>query len=90
MPDAPRTRSRYVETRATSSGNAATPSSTSSSSARPSTNSTVVCVVSADSVSDSEPAAGRFSAASRLPQYLTSAMFAHARAVADGMARRYR
>src|SRR6185437_13784324 len=47
---------------------------------------TWVRVCNASSVMDSEPAAGRFNAASRLPQYLTSAMLGWAVAVASPVA----
>src|SRR5690349_15098006 len=67
--------------RASTAGAACSPLIDSQSVARPCSKCTVVTVVSASSVSDRLPAAGRFSAASRLPQYLTSAMLAHARAV---------
>ena len=67
-------------TRAVAASSAAAPSSTKRSRAPPS-NVTVVRVPSSASVSERLPAAGRLSAASRFPQYFTSAMFVPATAV---------
>ena len=62
-------------------GSSGRPSSVNES-ASDSPSATVVVVRSLSSATESEPASGRTRASSRLPQYLTSAMFACAAAVA--------
>ena len=74
-----RSTSRKAEMRGVRSG-AGVPSRTSSSAANAGSKRTVVSVYRASSVSEMEPTSGRFSARSRLPQYLISAKFAPARA----------
>jgi hypothetical protein len=76
-----RTRSSHSLVRARSLADAGSPSRSISSAARVGSKRTVVIVDSAPSVSDRLPAAGRFRAGSRFPQYLTRAMLAWARAV---------
>src|SRR5206468_2148697 len=61
-------------------GSTLTPFKTSESAISDDESSTVVSVAMPARVSDRLPAAGRFCAASRFPQYLTRAMFEHARA----------
>src|SRR5512146_230726 len=79
-PASARSESRHAETRATAAGAGAS-FSRNSSCFSDASNSTRVRVHSESNVTDSEPVAGKFNAASRLPQYLIRAMFGCAWAI---------